>query len=142
MGGQNELQHSQDLRDSSMETGYITSHFKYSSLSCKCCNRIKIIPRLYTHMRLLEEVRNIVDFPIIINSGYRCPPHNIAVGGTKKSEHMEFATDVRPEYGENFTHQLSTLNKAAHDIGFNGIIEYPTFTHLDMRSGIYHNTVI
>jgi len=50
----------------------------------------------------LEGVRELLGKrPIIINSGYRCPDLNKAVGGSSSSDHMKgFAVDFTcPEYG-------------------------------------------
>ncbi len=37
---------------------------------------------------LLEPARAILNTPLIITSGYRCPALNEAVGGSKKSQHL------------------------------------------------------
>lgn len=36
----------------------------------------------------LQSIRDIFGYPIIVNSGYRSPEVNIAVGGSKYSNHM------------------------------------------------------
>lgn len=38
---------------------------------------------------LLEPVRELVGQPVKVNSGYRCPQLNAAVGGVVKSAHMD-----------------------------------------------------
>ena len=46
--------------------------------------------------RVLEPLRAFTGCPIIINSGYRCPRLNAAVGGSKRSQHMKGeACDIR-----------------------------------------------
>lgn len=49
----------------------------------------------------LERVRYILDSPMHINSGYRCPKLNSALGGSSKSQHMEgLAADfTAPSFG-------------------------------------------
>lgn len=50
----------------------------------------------------LERVRAVLGGrPIHVNSGYRCPALNLAIGGATKSKHMDgFAADiVCPEFG-------------------------------------------
>lgn len=37
---------------------------------------------------VLEPLRAYAGCPILINSGYRCPPLNKAVGGSKNSQHL------------------------------------------------------
>ena len=46
--------------------------------------------------RVLEPLRAFAGSPIIINSGYRCPRLNEAVGGSRRSQHMKGeACDIR-----------------------------------------------
>ena len=117
---------------------YVTVHFKLTECVCPCCDRLKIVPGFYSHMELLERMRFKLDFPIIINSGYRCPDHNTAIGGAKRSWHMLFATDIRPAWvaGEDenaWIGKLEAMYEAALELNFGGIGRYETFMHLDLR---------
>ncbi len=76
---------------------YVTEHFLYSDFICPCCDMLRLTPGFYRHAALLEHIRNELGFPIVVNSGYRCPSHNRKVGGAARSWHLIFATDVRPE---------------------------------------------
>jgi len=61
-----------------------------------------IVQNLTRLAEVLEEVRRILlDQPIIITSGYRCPALNDACGGAETSAHMSgLAADfVCPDYG-------------------------------------------
>ena len=50
---------------------------------------------------LLDPLREAWGSPIIINSGYRCPVLNKAVGGSKTSSHMSgWSVDMRPKNGK------------------------------------------
>ena len=50
---------------------------------------------------LLDPLRESWGSPIIINSGYRCPILNKAVGGSKTSSHMSgWSVDMRPKNGK------------------------------------------
>ena len=111
----------------------VTDHFTFEECICPCCDRIKLIPWFYAHMELLERMRQGLGFAIIINSGYRCPEHNKEIGGSLKSWHMLYATDVRPNHGSRFTQQLVALYAMADLLDFGGIGCYDTFIHLDMR---------
>lgn len=45
--------------------------------------------------KVLDRLREIYGKPITVNSGYRCPELNKAVGGSKTSDHMKgFAADL------------------------------------------------
>ena len=46
--------------------------------------------------KVLEPYRDLVEKPVIISSGYRCPELNRLVGGAKNSQHMKGeAADLR-----------------------------------------------
>lgn len=50
---------------------------------------------------LLDPLREAWGSPIIVNSGYRCPILNKAVGGSKTSSHMAgWAIDLHPKNGK------------------------------------------
>jgi zinc D-Ala-D-Ala carboxypeptidase len=55
-----------------------------------------VISNLTRLAGLLEQVRKYLNKPILINSGYRCPELNQAVGGQKSSQHLlGCAADIR-----------------------------------------------
>ena len=110
---------------------YVTEHYLYSDFICPCCDRLKIIPAFFKHVRLLEEMREMVGFPVVVTSGYRCREHNAKVGGAPKSWHMLFATDVAP--GEEDEAKLKKIYEAALELGFGGVGMYETHVHLDLR---------
>lgn len=119
----------------------ITKHFTYYECVCPCCDRLKITPGFYKHMELLEQMRENLGFPIIINSGYRCPDYNVFIGGAKQSWHMLFATDIRPAWvpgyavmdEEEWIKRLQAMREEAEKLKFGGIGTYGTFIHLDLR---------
>ena len=110
---------------------YVTEHFMYSDFLCPCCDRLRIVPAFYSHISLLEQMREDLDFAILINSGYRCKDHNAEVGGAPKSWHLLFATDIRPE--NNDQGNLRALYKMVLSLNFGGIGLYETYLHLDLR---------
>lgn len=110
---------------------YVTEHFLYSDFICPCCERLKIIPAFYSHVSLLEQMRNELGFDILINSGYRCKEHNTLVGGSSGSWHLLFATDIQPE--DNDPYKLKVLYKKALSMKFGGIGLYEKHIHLDLR---------
>lgn len=50
---------------------------------------------------LLDPLREAWGSPVIVNSGYRCPELNKAVGGSKTSTHPHgWSADIRPKNGK------------------------------------------
>lgn len=86
----------------------------------------------------LNAIRSRFKKPIIVNSGYRSPEHNKAVGGVKNSTHVQgIAADIRPEYKEDekeFKEDLEALRKIADELNpHGGVGFYNTFVHVDVR---------
>lgn len=61
----------------------------------------EVVDNLYTTAAGLERIRTVLDAPVLISSGYRCPKLNSAVHGSKVSQHMRGqAADFRaPKFG-------------------------------------------
>jgi zinc D-Ala-D-Ala carboxypeptidase len=61
----------------------------------------ELLPRLVLLAELLERIRERLDAPVIVTSGYRCPKLNRAVGGVTSSDHTQgHAADiVAPKFG-------------------------------------------
>jgi hypothetical protein len=74
----------------------------------------------------LEKVRALTGQPLHINSGYRCPELNAAVGGSPNSYHMAgCAADFDPPPG--WTHdRLQQAIAARPDIAFDDLLEEGT----------------
>lgn len=107
------------------------THFSLDEVRCPCCDTIKLIPAVITHLTKLEELRTQYGKPIIINSGFRCPKHNAEVGGAPSSWHLLFATDIRPDIGNES--DLMYLYKLALAANWGGIGLYEGRIHLDIR---------
>lgn len=79
-------------------------------------------------VQTLDSVRSLCGFPFTVESGYRTPAHNAAVGGEKDSAHMEGkAADIRVT--DSRSRYLIVLNAIKAGINRIGIAE--TFVHLD-----------
>ncbi len=73
----------------------MTENFTRDEFQCKHCGANLIDARL---VQRLQVVRDIIGRPITINSGYRCPDHNLAVGGGENSLHVRgMAADITCE---------------------------------------------
>jgi zinc D-Ala-D-Ala carboxypeptidase len=86
----------------------------------------------------LQALRDRLGKPIILTSAYRSPAHNKAVGGAKKSKHMDgIAFDVRMD-----NHDPHKFEAAARAVGFTGFGYYPKsgFMHIDTGPTRYWGT--
>ena len=82
---------------------------------------------------ILGELRDRIDEPIYINSGYRTPKHNKEVGGSAISYHMYgAAADIRAK--TKTAHELYEILDNMLD-GWGGLEEHKTFVHVDVRDG-------
>jgi len=95
-------------------------------------------------MDRLEALRQFMEVPFHINSGFRTQSHNEAVGGGKRSAHMlgraaDIKWDMLDINGKN------RMLKKAWELGFTGFGVAQTFLHLDdvsqkdgyMRPGVW-----
>ena len=70
--------------------------FSANEFECSCmkCDEQKIDEKL---IEKLDEVREKYGKAVRVNSGYRCPAHNKAIGGKENSSHMSgLAADIAP----------------------------------------------
>jgi len=106
----------------------IALHFKLSEFSCPCCKRVMLHPKL---LAKLMELRKILERPIYITSGYRCPEYNQKIGGVVNSYHcIGLAADIQVK-----DISLIDLLGYAEEIDFAGTGFYAkkNFLHLDVR---------
>ena len=92
---------------------------------------------------VLDPLREKYGKPIKVNSGYRCPNHNLAVGGATQSQHMKGeAADIAMVHGSRF--KVHDLTQAIVENGrFDQMIVYPTFVHVSWkRNGPNRHQVI
>lgn len=119
---------------------YEIKHFELEEFQCKCCGAgfpaVKLV-------FFLENLRRAFDFPIRVNSGFRCEKHNAEVGGAKKSRHLlGCAADITPLFpkGSNTREWKSYVNTTLYEFKqmvwrmFNNegweVKEYETFMHV------------
>ena len=82
---------------------------------------------------VLDPIREAWGGPIIVNSGYRCPELNKAVGGAQYSYHMKgMAADIRPKNG--LVYKLYELIVYLFSTGQLGITE----CYIDRKRGYIH----
>lgn len=107
-----------------------TKHFNMSEFRCKGSGKLPSGGMDKNLILKLEELRyRLGGKAIVINSGYRTPAHNRAVGGASKSQHL---------YGKAADIVVRGVSPSkvynAADKLFNGLGRYNTFTHVDTRS--------
>jgi uncharacterized protein YcbK (DUF882 family) len=108
---------------------YIPRHFKPAEFTCKCgCGFDGISEKLVFE---LDAVRDAMGVPIYVNCGCRCTKHNAEVGGKQHSYHLNgMAADITIR---GMTPAVKTKLKNVLIQHFDGIIEYNTFFHVDVR---------
>jgi len=104
----------------------LTQNFKVKEFFCSCGKCTETLINI-DHVSKLQKLRDDLGSTIHINSAYRCPEHNTAIGGEKNSMHMKgHATDI--------VIKDMTPNAVADACEkFDGLGRYDTFTHIDSR---------
>lgn len=65
-------------------------YFKMDEVRCPCCHEIGPFFDMEL-MHCADVIREHVGKSLKVNSGFRCPSHNLEIGGSPKSKHMEGA---------------------------------------------------
>ncbi len=111
--------------------GSYSEHFSNDELKCKCgCGKNECTSEL---VQALEAFRTAVGAPVTIDSAYRCPEHNKAVGGAENSQHvLGNAADVRVS-GKSAA-DLEEIARTIPSIKGIGRSTPPmTYLHMDVR---------
>ena len=124
---------------SATDNTQLTEHFNAREFRCKCgkSHDFLISDELVSK---LEQLYAALDCgKIIVNSGYRCPEHDKAVGGTSTGQHTKgTAADVVCYDKSGNIISAKTVCCKAQDLGFGGIANITsayTSVHLDVRTG-------
>lgn len=118
----------------------LTTNFHRAEFACRCADRGVDVDDTWCHgeswphrelVERLQQLRDHFGVPIIVISGCRCPAYNAHVGGARMSQHKRgTAADIVVQGVEP-----TDVARVARDLGF-FVIEYPTFTHVDVRQYI------
>lgn len=77
---------------------------------------------------VLDSARRKYGKPVTVNSGFRCPLHNSAVGGVANSQHTRGeAADVHCEDNRKLARIIVENGR------FDQLILYPTFVHVSWK---------
>lgn len=115
----------------------LTKDFNLIEFACHDGTQVppELIPNVQELANQLQVIRDHLGEPLRINSGYRSPAHNKAVGGKKNSYHMKaMAADLTTK--NKTPKQLAALIEkliAEKKIKQGGIGIYPGFCHYDCR---------
>ena len=110
-------------------------YFRMEEFKCKCCGQVAFPENIKALVEnVLNPAREKLGKPIVVNSGYRCPKHNLAVGGVTNSQHMKGeAADVR---FQDPGFKVQDLAKAIVANGtWDQLILYPRFVHVSYKRG-------
>ena len=119
----------------------LTKNFNREEFDCKCgCEMPSSV--FYEVELLAEELQVIRDHfkaPIQINSAYRCPSHNKAIGGVSNSQHvLGKASDIviKGYTPDEVADELEVMleDECLFPFHLGGIGRYNTFTHIDIRA--------
>lgn len=109
----------------------VGKHFKVREFACKDGSQVVFIDDYL--VSILDILRNKIEKPVHINSGYRTPEWNKKCNGAKYSYHMRgMAADIRVE-GMTAKQIANKLNEIIPDKC--GIIVYKSWVHFDVRTG-------
>lgn len=104
-------------------------NFRLAEIACRHCGEIIVDP---VALDRLQQLRDQLGVPIMVNSAYRCPVHNRAVSGVPGGQHLlGKAFDISMA-----NHDPHDFEAAARAVGFRGFGFYPkaagNFMHIDM----------
>lgn len=117
----------------------LSPHFNAHEFRCSCgkIHETLISSELIDKLEALYTALNCSK--IIVTSGYRCPEHDKAVGGTSSGQHTKgTAADVCCYGQDGQPISSKTVCCKAQDLGFGGIANITSsyqYTHLDVRTG-------
>ena len=115
----------------------LTKNFNLSEFDCKDGTEMpsELLPNVLELAESLQELREILNSPIRINSAYRSLQHNAKIGGSTNSQHL-FGKAADIVVKGKTPSQVATMIKLLILEGKmkqGGIGVYDNFTHYDVR---------
>ncbi len=115
----------------------LTENFNLSEFACKDGTPVPddMIPRIELLAENLQVLRNYLEKPIRINSGYRTLEYNALIGGVPNSQHVKCTAadivvpDMPAKEVQDAIEYLITAGKMEQG----GLGRYNSFTHYDIR---------
>ena len=92
----------------------------------------------FKFVQMLQRLRDSVNQPIKVNSGYRQAAYNSKIGGNAKSAHLHgWAADIKKIYGMSDERIAATWRAICSIFGTIGAINlYDNYYHLEINSNI------
>lgn len=110
----------------------LTKNFKLSEFVCQDGSG-EVLLEMELPQRL-QMLRDCVNCPVEIISGYRNTTHNYAVGGRENSQHLlGRAADIKIMNILRNGFNYESLISLCINLGFRGIMPHSTTLHLDVR---------
>ena len=108
----------------------LSNNFNSNEFDCHCNNPECLITVIDQNIvDHIQKIRDFINKPLKITSGYRCEAHNKDVGGVKDSTHTKGqAVDVQATNLANIRFYSELINPK-YSIG-----KYSDFVHLDTRT--------
>lgn len=114
----------------------ITKNFSIKEFECRDGSGmpVNIISNIIDLAEQLQILRDYVDKPIQINSGYRSPEYNKKIGGASRSMHKEGKAGDIVIKGMTPSEVYNTIEKliSQGEMTEGGLGSYKTFTHYDI----------
>lgn len=118
-------------------SGQLTPNFKVSEFKCKDGTEVpeEFLGNVQKLAENLQVLRDFIQKPIIVISGYRSPKYNRKIDGARKSQHLKatagdiIVPGMHPDVVRDAIIKLIKEGKMAKG----GVGRYTTFTHYDVR---------
>lgn len=115
----------------------MTKNFSIKEFECssECETPKDVYSNIIKLVAQLQYLRDYIDKPIKINSGYRCQEYNAKIGGVKRSQHiLGKAADIRvdgmkPKEVHSIIEELISKGEMLQG----GLGLYSSFVHYDVR---------
>lgn len=115
----------------------LTANFSLSEFKCKDGTDVptELMPNVKKLADELQKLRDLLDEPIYINSGYRTPSYNKKIGGARNSFHVQAkaADIVVKSMSAKQLHSKIEYFISQGVLNFKGVGLYSTFVHVDVR---------
>ena len=115
----------------------LTKNYKLSEFKCRDGTWVpdELLENVQFLAENLQVLRDKIDMPITVISGYRSPKYNRKIGGARKSQHMKAKAGdiiVRGMKPDDVRAEILALIKEGKMVK-GGVGRYTTFTHYDTR---------